>query len=177
MILNTVPCLIQEDFVIYFIYSSLYLLITNSWFIPLPAPFPFKNHKFVFCVWICLFLCKYIHLCRILDSTCKWYLIVLVFLWFTSLNMTISRSIHVAANGIILFFFSGWIVSPVCACAYTHVIFAHSSVDGRLGRFHALAFVSSAAMNIWDACIFLNYRFLQICAQEWGCWIIWQFCF
>ena len=25
----------------------------------------------------------------------------------------------------------------------------------------------------WGACIFSNYSFLQIDAQEWGCWIIW----
>ena len=42
-----------------------------------------------------------------------------VFLWFTSLSMTISRSIHVASNGIISFFFMaegalGW--SQVSAC-------------------------------------------------------------
>ena len=33
-----------------------------------------------------------------------------IYLWFTSLSMVISRSIHVAANGIISFFFYGWVV-------------------------------------------------------------------
>ena len=35
---------------IYFIYSSLNLLMPNSEFIPFPFPFPFGNHKLVFCV-------------------------------------------------------------------------------------------------------------------------------
>ena len=54
--------------------------------------------------------------------------------------MIISRSIHVAVNGIISFFFMA---------EYTyHVIFTHSSVDGHLGYFHVLTIVNSAAMNI-----------------------------
>ena len=42
---------------------------------------------------------RYVHLCHILDSTHKWYPMIFVFL--TSLCMIISRSIHIAANGII----------------------------------------------------------------------------
>ena len=48
----------------------------------------------------------------------------------------------------------------VCLC---HVFFIHSSVDGYLGCFHALAVMKSAAVS---ACILLNYSFIQIYAQE-----------
>ena len=51
-------------------------------------------------------------------------------------------------------------------------IFIHSSVDGHFGYFHVLAIVDSAAVNIGGACIFSNYGFLHIYAQEWDCWII-----
>ena len=45
------------------------------------------------------------------DSTYKWYHMIFVFLWLTSLSMTICRYIHVAATDIILFFFFyGWVV-------------------------------------------------------------------
>ena len=45
------------------------------------------------------------HLYYFLDCTDEWYHIAFVFLWLTSLGMIIPRSIHVAANGIISFFF------------------------------------------------------------------------
>ena len=64
-----------------FIYSSVYLLIPNSQFIP-PPPFPFGNHKFVFYVCnttffikafpmpeanlVALILCSYMCLCMCL---------------------------------------------------------------------------------------------------------------
>ena len=51
-------------------------------------------------------------------------------------------------------------------------VFIHSSVERHLGCFHVLAIVNSAAMN-WGACIFLNYDFIQLYAQEWDCWVIW----
>ena len=60
------------------------------------------------------------------------------------LRVLICRSIHVAANGIIsLFFTAGW-YPIVCV---SHAFFSRSSVDGPLGCFHALAFVSCAAVN------------------------------
>ena len=56
---------------------------------------------------------------------------IFVFLCLTSFSEIISRSIHVAANGIISFFF------------YSSVIFhyIHSSVSKCLGSFHVLAIV------------------------------------
>ena len=41
--------------VIHFLYSSVYILIPNSWFIP--APFPFGNLKFVFYACESVFVC------------------------------------------------------------------------------------------------------------------------
>ena len=61
-----------------------------------------------------LFLfCKYVHLYHIL---CKWYHIIFVFVWLTSLSMKISSCIHVAANGIISFLF----LKYLCIYFYLH---------------------------------------------------------
>ena len=54
------------------------------------------------------------------------------------------------------------------------IFFIHCSVDGHLGGIHVLT-VNSAAVNIGGACIFSDYGFLQIHAQEWGYWVIWEF--
>ena len=54
-----------------------------------------------------------------------------------------------------------------------HIFFIHSFIDGHLVFFHVLAVVNSATMNISNS----NYSFVQIYAQEWDCWIIWQLYF
>lgn len=54
--------------------------------------------------------------------------------------------------------------------------FIPPSVDGRLGCFRARAVVSSAAVNVRVACVFLNSSLGRVYAQEWGRWIISQLC-
>ena len=71
--------------------------------------------------------------------------------WLTSVTMIISRSIHVAVNGIILLLLSD---TPLY-CVYTHthththcIFFIHSSVSGHLGCFYVLVIVNSAVMGV-----------------------------
>ena len=56
-----------------------------------------------------------------------------------------------------------------------HIFFIYSSVDGHLGCFRVLAIVNRAAVN--NACMFSNYGFRQIYAQEWNFRITWQLYF
>ena len=74
---------------------------------------------------------------------------VFVFLWLISFSVTISRSIHVAANGAVSFIF-----------------IPYSSVDWYLGCFHVLAIMNSAAINIGVHASFWIMGFLHIYAQQ-----------
>ena len=80
----------------------------------------------------------------LLDFMYKWYYMVFVFLWLTSLSMRISKFIHVAANGIISIF-----MAKYYSILYTyHFVFIHSSVNGHLAYFYVLPIANSAALNI-----------------------------
>ena len=57
--------------------------------------------------------------------------------------MRVSSSIHVAANGIILFFFMAEYYSIVYIY---HIFLIQSSVDGHLGCLHVLAIANSATV-------------------------------
>ena len=57
--------------------------------------------------------------------------------------MIISRSIHVAANGISFF-----LMAEQYSIVYMYHIFIHSCADVHSGCFHVFSTVNSAAMNI-----------------------------
>ena len=65
----------------------------------------------------------------------------------TSLSMKISRSIHVASNGILFFFMTN---SPLYICT---ILFNHFSVKEYLNYYHVLTMVNSASMNI-GVCVY-----------------------
>ena len=73
--------------------------------------------------------------------------------WLTSLNMIISRSIHIAVNGSISVFL--WL-SNLLLCVYTtipHLLYPFLSKD--TGCFHDLAIANSASMNIG---VYVSFR-------------------
>ena len=57
-----------------------------------------------------------------------------------------------------------------------HNFLIHSSADGRLGCFHVLAVVNSAAMNT-DVNVSFNSGFLSVYAQQWDCWVVYSLSF
>ena len=75
--------------------------------------------------------------------------------------MRISRSIRVAADGIILFFF----VAEYYSAVYMyHTSFIHASVSGHVGRFYVLAAESSAAVNTGVHYLLKLWFSLDICS-------------
>ena len=90
--------------------------------LPTPSPTLWQPSIFPLYLWVLfsLFIC-------FVDSTYKWNYMVFVFLWVISLSIILSRSIHVAANGKISFFFTaGW----YSIVFITHPF--HPSIDGHL---------------------------------------------
>ena len=140
--LSRVPCALQFiPFSGLFIHSGVHMSAPVSQFIPSPSPL--GNWKLVFYTYdyFC-FANKFV--CIIFqDSRYKWHYMIFVFLFLTSLCMTLCRSIHVVANGINPFLF----VAESCSTVYMYHIFIHSSVHGHLGCFYVLAIVNSAIMN------------------------------
>ena len=109
--------------------------------------------------------------------------------------MILSGSIHVAANGQEQLFHSFlWmsnITSSVYVCVYvriyiyvcvymdmyTHyIVFIHSSVDGYLNCFYVLSIENSASVNI-GVHVYFQISFLQVYAQDWAYWSLWQLFF
>ena len=115
---------------IYFIYSRCVSVNLELLIYPHPAPtFSFGSRKFVFYVFESVSVSQISSFVSFFKtphiSDIIWYLSFSV--WLTSLSMIISRSIPVAASGIISFFL--WLSNiPLCICT-TSSLSNHLSVD------------------------------------------------
>ena len=89
---------------------------------------------------------RQVHLYPFIDSTYKQHHMILVIVWFTSLNLTISGFHPCCCKWLYVVLFYGWVVSH---CIYTyHIFFIHSFGDGHLSYFPVLVIINTAAINI-----------------------------
>ena len=117
--------------------------------------------------FICIIFFQVLHISNI---------IMFVFLslaYFTQYD--ISRSIHVAANGIISFLF---MTEQYSIMYMYHIFFIYSSVSEHLNCFHVLAVVNSTAVNIGVQCV--SFQSTAFCRyMEWDFriiqWLYFQF--
>ena len=155
--------------------SVLYIVvyICQSQSPKLSLPF-FLTGVHTFVLYICVCFCfanRFI--CTIFFS--RFHMDVLIysicFSLLTCFTLYDSLSSYTSLQRAISFFFTTEQRSILSVC---HVFFIYSCADAHLGCFHALA-ISNSVGEHWSACIFWNYGFLWLFAQEQDCWVIWQF--
>ena len=103
---------------IYFTHSSVYMSIPISQSIP-----PLLCLVTMFVFYVChsisvLQISSFVPSFRFCIEVVPWY--VSFFVWLISLSITISRSIHVAANRIISFFYGSMIFHFMCVYIYIY---------------------------------------------------------
>ena len=140
--------------VLYAIQSNLVVYSSHRKYLRLPiwssqsTPPPLSNQKSI--LYVCeslsvLYISSLVSYFRFHIEVIS-YGIYLSLLWLTSLGVIICRSIHVAADGIISFFFTAEIYSIV---HMYHIFFIQLYGDGLLGCLHVSAIMNSTATNIF----------------------------
>ena len=129
---------ITSLWLIYLIIGSPNLLISLTNFTHPLLPSLLAPTSLFSVLWVCFCFLMFVHLFCFLDSTYKWNHIAFVFLWLISLSIIPSRSICVAPNGKISFFFMAEYHVYIYIC---HNLFIYSSMNEHLGCFHILAMV------------------------------------
>ena len=96
-----------------------------------------------------------------LDSTYKGCDVIFLLLWLTSFSV-LSRSIHVAENGIISFFFNGWVIFH---CIHAPHLLYPFLCWWTFRLLPCPGYCKQCCSEHWDTHVFLNYGFLRISAQ------------
>ena len=82
-------------------------------------------------------------------------LYLFVSIWLRLLSVTVSRSIHVAANGSVSFFFNGWAIFHFIEVPHLLYLFVYRY----LGWFH-ISTCKQCCSEHWGSCVLLNLVFL-----------------
>ena len=58
-----------------------------------------------------------------------------------------------------------------------HSFLIHSSADGHLGWLPCPGYYKQCCDEHWGTCVSFPSGFLSVYAQQWDCWVLWQFYF
>ena len=144
-------------------YFSFYFLINLLTIYP--PHFPFVNHMFI--VYVCesvsvLYIESFV---LFLDSTDKWYHILFGFFcltYFSKLNILLGPSMCCKWQYFILFY--AWVV---LYCIYVPHLLYPFLCWGMFWLFPCLGYCKWYYCEYWGTCIFSDYSFLWVYAQEW----------
>ena len=151
---HTIPCAIKQDLVLCLsVQRGLYLLTPNSQPSPLPTPPRWRTRGWSLSVSL---FCRKARLCQASDSTYKQCHAVFVLFLLISLSETMSRSVHVGANGIGLFIFMVRTI-PLYIC--TPSFFYPFICPWTQWLLPLLSYCEQSCCEYRGTCIFLNYSF------------------
>ena len=99
----------------------------------------------------------------------------MIFVFLTSLCMTVSRFIHVSTNDPISFLF---MVEKYSIVYVYHIFLIHSCTDEYLG-IPCPGYCKQCCGEHWSACVSLRYGSISVYAQQWDFWVNGsaEFCF
>ena len=122
-----------------------------------------------------LLLCKQVHQYRLSRFHVYALLYDVCFSLSDRLHSIIgSRFIHLIRTNSNVFFF---IAEQYSVVMYVPHLLCPSLCQWTFRLLPYPGYYKQCCSKLWGACIFWNYDFIWIYAQEWDCWIIWQLYF
>ena len=175
--LSRVPCAVQVVLISHLFYTWYQQYICANPNLPVHPISPFSPlvHMF-FSLHLCLCFCfvnKIVYTNFFFQIP---HMYVNIYFSLSDLLCSIigSRFIHLIRTNSNVFFF---IAEQYSIVMYVPHLLCPSLCQWTFRLLPCPGYYKQCCSKLWGACIFWNYDFIWIYAQEWDCWIIWQLYF